>query len=93
MYIWVMARAGGFRWNDWNREHATRHGCDEREIESVVLYRGHGWPRQHGRGKYMVEGRGRGDRVVRVVYVLDPEGTYYVIHAMPLTTRRRRGSR
>jgi len=28
---------------------------------------------------------------VRVVYMIDAEGTVYIIHAMPLTTRRRKG--
>jgi hypothetical protein len=40
-----------------------------------------------------VHGRGQGDRWVQVVYLIDPDGTIFVIHAMPLTTRRRRGSR
>ena len=26
-----------FRWNAWNLDHATRHGCTIPEIESVVL--------------------------------------------------------
>lgn len=80
-----------FRWNEWNLEHATTHGCTVEEIESVVRNAGHGWPRKEENGKYKIEGRGRGDRMIRVIYVIDPDGTLYVIHAMPLTTRRRRG--
>jgi hypothetical protein len=38
-----------------------------------------------------VIGRGIGGRLIEVVYVLDEDGTAFVIHAMPLTTRRRRG--
>jgi hypothetical protein len=45
------------------------------------------------RAKYVVEGRGDGNRMVRVIYLKDPEGTFFVIHAMPLTTRRRRRRR
>ena len=41
----------------------------------------------------MVRGRGEGGRMIQVIYVLDPEGTIYIIHAMPLTTRGRRGRR
>jgi hypothetical protein len=37
------------------------------------------------------QGRGKGNRMVQVAYILDPDGTIFVIHAMPLTTRRRRG--
>lgn len=81
--------AGDFRWNDWNLDHATKHGCTVEEIEAVVLRHGPG--RKVGGGKRMVVGRGRGGRVVQLLYVPDDDDTAYVIHAMPLTTRRRRG--
>ena len=54
--------AGDFRWNDWNCEHATGHGCTIPEIESVVRNRGRGFPRRIGDGKYLVQGRGVGGR-------------------------------
>jgi hypothetical protein len=38
-------------------------------------------------------GSGQGDRWVQVVYLIDDDGTIFVIHAMPLTSRRRRGGR
>jgi hypothetical protein len=37
-----------------------------------------------------VEGRGQGDRIIDIIFVLDEDETVYMIHAMPLTTRRRR---
>jgi alkyl hydroperoxide reductase subunit AhpC len=43
-----------------------------------------------GNNKWMVQGRGQGDRPIRVVFLIDPDKTIYIIHAMPLTTRRRR---
>lgn len=79
-----------FRWNSWNLDHATIHGCRIEEIESVVRNAGRGFPRKIGDDKLMVEGRGTGGKMIRVVYVLDSDDTIYVIHAMPLTTRRRR---
>jgi uncharacterized DUF497 family protein len=82
--------AGDFRWNDWNRRHATKHGCTIQEIQSVVRNAGHGYPRKSGDGKQLVIGRGVGGRFIRVLFVYDPDRTMYVIHAMPLTTRRRR---
>jgi hypothetical protein len=85
-----MARDIEFRWNEFIADHATKHGCSITEIESVVRlsrYR----PRKCGDGKFGVEGRGQGGRMVRVIYLKDSEGTFYVIHAMPLTTRGRRG--
>lgn len=81
---------GEFRWNEWNLEHATRHGCTIGEIESVVRRGGRGFPRDVGRGKRLVQGRGTGNRLIEVIYVLDSDDTVYVIHAMPLSTRRRR---
>lgn len=82
-----------FRWNDWNLEHGTRHGCTVEEIESVLRNAGHGWPRKSGQGRYVVEGRSRGGRIIRVGYVVDADNTRFVIRAMPLTTRRRRRRR
>ncbi|HET6246851.1 MAG TPA: DUF4258 domain-containing protein [Tepidisphaeraceae bacterium] len=82
-----------FRWNEWNLEHATKHGCKPDEIESVVRNANRGYPRRWRNSTWLVEGRGQGDRFVEVVCVLDPDNTIFVIHAMPLTTRRRRGRR
>jgi hypothetical protein len=81
---------GDFRWNEWNLEHATSHGCSIPEIETIVRRAGRGFPRDIGKEKWLVQGRGTGDRLIEVIYVLDEDDTIYVIHAMPLTTRRRR---
>ena len=83
----------GFRWNQWNLEHATKHGCTVAEIESLARNPGRGYPRHIGNDKYLVVGRGQGGRFIRVVYVIDDDGPLFPIHAMPLTTRRRRGGR
>jgi uncharacterized DUF497 family protein len=82
-----------FRWNEWNEDHATKHGVSRREAEHVVLNAVRPWPRSAGKDKWMVEGRGQGDRFVRVIYLVDPDDTIYIIHAIPLTTRRRRRRR
>ena len=71
-----------FRWNRWNLEHATRHGVFPAEAESVI--RGSS-ARYMGDGKYRVQGRGRGDRFIQVIYIIDPEKTVYIVHARPLT--------
>jgi hypothetical protein len=80
-----------FRWIEWNLEHATKHGCTVEEIESVVRNARRGYPRKVDRGKWQVVGRGMAGRMIEVVYVPDDDGVAFVIHAMPLTTRRRRG--
>jgi uncharacterized DUF497 family protein len=82
-----------FRWNDWNLDHVMKHGVSAAEAESIVRGAIRPWPQRRGREKWVVEGRGVGDRPVRVVYVIDYDNTLYVIHAMPLSTRRRRRSR
>lgn len=81
---------GDFRWNQWNLDHATRHGCTIPEITHLVLNPPHGFPRNIGDDKQMITGRGHAGRMIRVIYLLDEDRTYYVIHAMPLTLRRRR---
>jgi hypothetical protein len=82
---------GDFRWIEWNFLHATKHGCTVEEIRSIVLNPGRGYPRKIGDEKRLTIGRGVADRVVEVIYLLDDDDTYFVIHAMPLTMRRRRG--
>jgi len=82
-----------FRWIEWNIDQATKHGCAVAEIEPVVRHAGRGFPLKIGDEKYLVQGRGIGDRMIEVIYLLDADGTAFVIHAMPLITRRRRGRR
>jgi hypothetical protein len=86
-------RDADFRWNDWNTEQATKHGCTIGEIQSIVRYAGRGFPKYVGNGKWLVYGRGTGDRMIEVIYVLDSDDTIFVIHAMPVTLRRRRRGR
>ena len=76
-----------FRWNAWNIEHIGRHGVSPQEAEQVV--RG-GRPLYRGDGKYLVQGRGSGGRWLQAIYVLDDDGTIYVIHARPMTDREKR---
>ncbi len=84
-----------FRWNDWNMEHVAHHGVEPEEAEEVVLGAEPPYPRYRGDGKWLVWGRGDGDRLLQVVFVYDPDGAAFVIHARPLTaaeTRRFRRS-
>ena len=79
-----------FRWNRWNLEHATRHGVDTDEAQNVVARAEQPFPLCRPDNKWLVWGRGRGGRVLQVVFVLDDDGTVYVIHARPLTDREKR---
>jgi uncharacterized DUF497 family protein len=78
----------GFRWNQWNVEHATKHGVSIAEIESVVCGASRPYPKKLGDGKWIVVGRGNGGRFIEVIFVLDADKSHYVIHAMPVTPRR-----
>jgi len=80
-----------FRWISWNLEHVTKHGCSVDEIEAAVRAAHRRFPRKIDRDKWLVIGRGAGGRFIEVIFLLDPDGTAFVIHALPLTTRRRRG--
>ena len=79
-----------FRWNDWNLDHATRHGVSPEEAEAVVEATRPPFPEQIGDDKILVMGRGKGGRFVQVIYGLDEDGSLYVIHAMPLTDRQKK---
>ena len=74
-----------FRWNDWNIEHVARHGVALDEAEAIVQNARPPYPRYQAEGKWLVWGRGRGGRLLQVVYVLDDDDTRYVIHARPLS--------
>lgn len=80
-----------FRWNAWNLDHATQHGVTPEEAESVVRGARRPYPRREAEGKWLVQGRGVGGRMVQVFYVIGDDRLAYIIHAMPLTTQRRRG--
>lgn len=73
-----------FRWNAWNFEHATKHGVTPAESERVVNSARAPYPEEIGDDKLMVVGRGTGGRILQVIYLLDDDGTVYIIHARPL---------
>jgi len=79
-----------FRWNEWNVEHIARHGVMPDEAEYVVRTAKNPFPRKIEEDKWLVWGRGRGDRFLQVIYVLDEDRTVYVIHARPLEDREKR---
>jgi len=80
---------GAFRWNEWNLEHAGRHGIGQQEAERVVRTARRPYPLRAGDRKWIVWGPGQSGRLVQVVFVLDDDGTAYIIHARPLTPRER----
>jgi len=79
-----------FRWNEWNSDHATKHGVTEEEAEMVVREAEPPFPEERGDGKWLVIGRGVGGRWVQVIYVVDDDDSLYIIHARPCTDREKR---
>jgi len=74
--------AARFRWNEWNVDHIGEHGVKPVEAEAVVEA---GERRRIGEEEYKAIGRGNGGRWIQVIYIFDPPGVVYVIHARPLT--------
>ena len=78
-----------FRWNDWNIGHVAEHYVQPLEAESVVEQaREHEWE-YRGEGKWLIRGRGFGERLIQVIFLIDPDDSVYVIHARPLTLREK----
>jgi hypothetical protein len=53
-----------FRWNDWNLEHATKHGVTPEEAEMVVEAARPPFPEARADEKWLVQGRGFGGRFI-----------------------------
>ena len=82
-----------FRWNDWNTDKVEQHGVSPVEAEGVVGVAARPYPLYRGDGKHLVRGRGRGGRLLQVMFVVDDDGVLFVIHARPLTEREKRRHR
>ncbi len=79
-----------FRWNGWNIEHLARHGVTPQEAEWVVRQASKPFPRMAGGGKFFVWGRGMGGRLLQVIYIVDPDGTQFVLHGRLLSNAEKR---
>ena len=83
------------RWEQWNIDLATKHGCTVEEMERLVLFPPAGFPRRSPKrgpnAAWLVVGRGQGDRPLEVVFLMDEDGqTAVVIHGQYLAPRGRR---
>lgn len=78
-----------FRWNEWNIEHLEQHGVGPEEAEEAVMTASGLYPRLIGDQKLLVWGPGRGGRLLQVIFVLDDDGTAFVIHGRELTQREK----
>lgn len=81
------------RWNEWNIEHVARHGVTPEAAEEVVQAATTPYPRRIADDKPLVWGASQQGELLQVIFVLDEDGSIYVLHARPLTERERRGYR
>jgi uncharacterized DUF497 family protein len=79
-----------FRWNEWNAEHLAQHGIEAEAAEHVVEEATAPYPRRIGEDKLLVWGRGPAGDLLQVIFVLDADGSAYILHARPLTEREKR---
>ena len=79
-----------FRWNDANVEHIDRHNITPTEAEYVVNHPFRGYPRAMEDDKYLAKGQTAQGHYIQVIYLFDPPGVVYVIHARAMTVNERR---
>ena len=79
-----------FRWNPWNAEHVAKHGITLAEAEFVVERARRPFPEMIGEGKRYVAGQTANGLYAQVIYLLDADGTVFIIHARPLNNSERR---
>ena len=60
------------------------------EAEMVVRNARPPFPEEIEDERLIVKGRGIGGRFLQVIYLLDEDGTAFVIHARPLTEREKK---
>jgi uncharacterized DUF497 family protein len=76
-----------FRWNAHNLTHIAEHGVTSGEAQHVVTHAGRSYPRYIGDERWLVWGQTAFGAYLQVVYLKDPDGTRYIIHARPLSQR------
>ena len=79
-----------FRWNEWNLEHATKHGVRPEEAEWVARSARRPYPERAADGRWLVCGPAPGGRFLQVAFLVDEDGAIFIIHARPLTEMEKR---
>jgi uncharacterized DUF497 family protein len=82
-----------FRWIEWNVDKCLKHGVQPQEAEEAVRNVRRPYPRKVDDEKTIVRGQTNVGRYLQVVYLIDEDGALFVIHAMPLTERKKRNYR
>ena len=82
-----------FRWIEWNSDKCLKHGIDPEEAEETVRNARRPYPRKLDDEKAIVLGQTNAGRYLQVVYLIEEGDVIFVIHAMPLSPRKKRGYR
>lgn len=76
------AHRNDFRWNEWNRAQVEKHGLRVEEVQRVVRFAAHPWPRHYKRRGWEVRGRTSTGRAIIVYYWVGRDDRIFVYHAM-----------
>jgi uncharacterized DUF497 family protein len=79
-----------FRWNRWNTGHLETHGISVAEAEFIVERARRPYPEMIGDEKRYVAGQTPSGLYAQVIYLLDADGTVFIIHARPLNDSEKR---
>jgi uncharacterized DUF497 family protein len=79
-----------FRWIDWNVQKCLKHNVTPDEAECVVSNARRPYPKKIEDEKTLVCGQTETGRYLQVIYLIDEDDAIFVIHAMPLTQRKKR---
>jgi uncharacterized DUF497 family protein len=79
-----------FRWNEWNAEHVGQHGIEPEAAEHVVEEATAPYPRRIGEDKLLAWGPDAEGELLQVIFMLDEDGSAYILHARLLTEREKR---
>jgi uncharacterized DUF497 family protein len=79
-----------FRWIAWNIEKCELHAVIPADVEYVVDHARRPFQRNIDHDKDLVWGQAKDGRYLQVIYLVDPDGTAFVIHARPLDDKEKR---
>lgn len=82
-----------FRWIQWNLDKIEMHNVTQAEAEYVVSHPFPGYPRKIGDEKWLAKGQSPGGAYLQVIYLIDDDGAFFVIHSRPLTESEKRAVR
>lgn len=85
-----LPRIDHLQWDEWNREHISKHGVSPDEVQAVIA--GEPLARETYKARIQVIGPTGRERMLSIVVGIDPNqaGVYYVFSARPASRKERR---